>query len=275
MCNHNEFDKNCKEELKIDLSMDRINTESIFGPYLIGASNYVEGMETKDQLYPYPEFGLYMLWEKVEEIDGNFKIKCIYVGKGEVKKRLRDHISKKDLDDIFYISVFECSNRVSKYLEQNVLDCYSLTLNKNENNDGGEKSELINYIDANCEFVGNDIFQYKMLEYEENKNQENVIYEFLLSISLNDKNKINKWKSKIKKYLDKGNVRFLEELYSYISILIRSGYQLNKDLREVCIYELSVRSKSGTDFVGIQGMDYFLKLRHEYDRSLKLVHCFK
>ena len=63
-------------------------------------------------------------------------MKCIYVGKGMGESRINDHVNKKSLKNTgisIYASFYECSNRMSKYLEQLFLDTYKFPLNTNEN----------------------------------------------------------------------------------------------------------------------------------------------
>lgn len=82
--------------------------------------------------------GLYHLWVDFENCTDHHThtMKCIYVGKGFAEDRINDHVIKKSLKNTgvsLYASFYECSNRMSKYLEQLFLDTYGFLLNKNEN----------------------------------------------------------------------------------------------------------------------------------------------
>lgn len=82
--------------------------------------------------------GIYHLWVDFENCTDHdtHTMKCIYVGKGTAEGRINDHVIKKGLKNTgipIYGSFYECSNRMSKYLEQLFLDTYKFGLNKYEN----------------------------------------------------------------------------------------------------------------------------------------------
>lgn len=82
--------------------------------------------------------GLYHLWIDHENCTDHetFTMLCVYVGKGFAEGRINSHIKNKwpNPDDVsLYASFFECSNRISKYLEQLFLDKYKFILNEYEN----------------------------------------------------------------------------------------------------------------------------------------------
>jgi hypothetical protein len=64
-----------------------------------------------------------------------FHMRALYVGKGRIGTRLRDHWKRKDFSEalLVYFTYVELSNRMSKYLEQLLLDVYDLPFNKSEN----------------------------------------------------------------------------------------------------------------------------------------------
>ena len=84
----------------------------------------------------YQGIGVYMIWEVVENIvyENNYKLECVYVGKGHVEDRMLVHKKKMSSNQCdFFISFYECENRIAKYLEQVILDFYRTRLNKAEN----------------------------------------------------------------------------------------------------------------------------------------------
>lgn len=80
--------------------------------------------------------GLYHLWIDYDNCDEHetYTMLGVYVGKGLAEIRVEDHIkSKWPKEQILYVSFYECSNRIAKYLEQLFLDKYKFHLNRNEN----------------------------------------------------------------------------------------------------------------------------------------------
>ena len=84
---------------------------------------------------------LYILWLKEDycDIHNVFLMKCLYIGKGELSKRIVNHFKSKDFSDemLIYFTSFRTENRKSKYIEQLLLDIYKTPFNKKEN--GGQK----------------------------------------------------------------------------------------------------------------------------------------
>ncbi len=80
--------------------------------------------------------GLYHLWIDYDDCDDHetHTMLCVYVGKGEAELRIKKHIKEKWPNQAnLYVTFYECSNRISKYLEQLFLDTYDFHLNKHEN----------------------------------------------------------------------------------------------------------------------------------------------
>jgi hypothetical protein len=80
--------------------------------------------------------GVYFLWVDYGchcEAHGTHKMICVYVGKGDAKVRVERHIKEKwPKDERFFVSFYECPNRIAKYTEQLFLDTYKFFLNSNE-----------------------------------------------------------------------------------------------------------------------------------------------
>lgn len=90
--------------------------------------DYLKGLRSKT--------GLYHLWIDYDNCDDHdtHTMFCVYVGKGLAEVRINSHIKNKwPKQELLYVSFYECSNRISKYLEQLFLDTYSFHLNNNEN----------------------------------------------------------------------------------------------------------------------------------------------
>lgn len=81
--------------------------------------------------------GIYFLWHKDGYCDKHdvFHMKCLYIGKGYILRRLINHFKTKDFSEemLVYFSYFIMNNRQSKYIEQLVLDTYNIPYNINEN----------------------------------------------------------------------------------------------------------------------------------------------
>lgn len=81
--------------------------------------------------------GVYILWHKNEYCVEHdlFHMKGLYVGKGRIQKRIADHFFKKEFSDemLIYFTYLELPNRISKYIEQLMLDTFRIPYNKNEN----------------------------------------------------------------------------------------------------------------------------------------------
>jgi hypothetical protein len=77
--------------------------------------------------------GVYLLWHKDAycAAHARFHMKCLYVGKGNIRLRLSDHRKSKDFSDamLVYWSYIGLENRKAKYVEQLILDLYSIPMN--------------------------------------------------------------------------------------------------------------------------------------------------
>lgn len=139
---NSHFNLILSEELKISLTIEKIVNESQCVSIELKPDESIEhALETNEILSSFEQkMGIYHLWIDQEYCSDHFdhKMLCIYVGKGYVKKRVKDHLSKKfsedkEIDETIYVSFFECENRIAKYLEQLFLDIYKLHLNEAEN----------------------------------------------------------------------------------------------------------------------------------------------
>ena len=135
-----EFDHIAQAELKNPPSVQEIINQSVFCTHLplddenilgnLTHQIFLKGLNAKS--------GLYHLWVDFENCTDHdtHTMKCVYVGKGGAEGRINDHVTKKVLKNTgvsIYASFYECSNRMSKYLEQLFLDTYAFSLNKYEN----------------------------------------------------------------------------------------------------------------------------------------------
>lgn len=91
-------------------------------------NDYLKGLHDK--------IGIYHLWIDYDDCDDhdNHTMLCVYTGKGMAEVRIKDHIKRKWPDKVsLYVTFYECSNRIAKYLEQLFLDTYDFHLNNHEN----------------------------------------------------------------------------------------------------------------------------------------------
>lgn len=81
--------------------------------------------------------GLYFLWHKDEYCPehGLYHMRALYVGKGSIPGRLKSHWADKPTAEqmLIYFSYAVLPNRIAKYAEQLILDCYDLPFNAAEN----------------------------------------------------------------------------------------------------------------------------------------------
>lgn len=81
--------------------------------------------------------GLYILWHKEEYCDlhDRFHMRAKYVGKGNLLSRIKNHWREKPTGELLliYFTFVEMPNRLAKYAEQLILDCYNLPMNHSEN----------------------------------------------------------------------------------------------------------------------------------------------
>ncbi|WP_255100221.1 hypothetical protein [Synechococcus sp. L2F] len=98
------------------------------------------------------ESGIYMLWEKGDycTIHELYHGKALYIGKGAVKARIWEHSKRKRLiqDEITCFTFTLMENRMTKYIEQLILDLYDIPLNIAENRGNGTLCSYINQGEA-------------------------------------------------------------------------------------------------------------------------------
>ena len=129
---HEEVDKIAKSELADPIPLQEITRTNIgwFGDRSICDHHISEwGLDRRE--------GLYILWHKSDycAVHDRFHMAALYVGKGNIGIRLRDHWKNKDFSDelLIYVTYAELPNRLSKYYEQLLLDIYDFPFNKAEN----------------------------------------------------------------------------------------------------------------------------------------------
>jgi len=137
---YNKFDSTCSKELISPISVHEIINESDFcislaidiieehQDDLLTVNEHLAGLKDKN--------GLYHLWVDHSHCTDHevHSMICVYVGKGIVLDRIKDHLKTKwPKEEMIHISFYECENRISKYLEQLFLDTYNYHLNKSEN----------------------------------------------------------------------------------------------------------------------------------------------
>jgi hypothetical protein len=131
------FDKISASELVLHISLKDLTHSNIgwfsdksIGDHLINEWN----LEQKE--------GIYIIWHKNDYCAKHemYHMRALYVGKGIIGTRLRSHWKNKDFSEelILYFTFFEMKNRVSKYIEQLLLDIFDFPFNKVENT-GKEK----------------------------------------------------------------------------------------------------------------------------------------
>ena len=142
---YSDFDDIAKKELAAPPSVHEIINLSIFCTGLPLDDENILGNLTHQMFLKAlnSKNGIYHLWVDFENCTDHdtYTMKCIYVGKGNAEARINDHVFKKNLKNTgvsIYSSFYECSNRMSKYLEQLFLDTYKFSLNKNENSGTNE-----------------------------------------------------------------------------------------------------------------------------------------
>lgn len=136
-----EVDDILRRELKDAFTVNAIVNESRFCTNVpLGfLNNDEEDTVTLDDIFHRwkGKQGLYHLWVLENDYCDKhevFSLRCLYVGKGIALKRAKKHIKEKWPDvGQFYISFYECSNRIAKYLEQLFLDEYAFDMNDYEN----------------------------------------------------------------------------------------------------------------------------------------------
>jgi hypothetical protein len=84
------------------------------------------------------KIGVYHIWTDDDFCEEHQRrnLECVYAGKGDALTRLMNHAKHPDrlvADMPYWITFFECKNRVAKYIEQLFLDIYNFPENTNEN----------------------------------------------------------------------------------------------------------------------------------------------
>lgn len=135
---YSAFDRVSSSELLNPPSVDDIINKSNFCTIVpINEDLQLEDLTHKDFLRGLQnKCGVYHLWVDFDNCDDHetYTLRCVYVGKGFAETRVNAHIKSKFPDhDVIYAGFYECSNRISKYLEQLFLDTYNFELNKYEN----------------------------------------------------------------------------------------------------------------------------------------------
>ncbi len=129
----NEFNQTIKLETNFNISIEKMCHSNIgwFTDKSISNESLLEDWGINNKT------GIYFLWHKNGYCDKHdlFHMKCLYVGKGEIIKRIIQHFKTKDFSSeiLVYFTYLETSNRIAKYLEQLVLDIYDIPFNKVEN----------------------------------------------------------------------------------------------------------------------------------------------
>lgn len=128
----NSFNKAILEETKLEISLQEVIHSNV--SWYIDRSIDNSGL---DGLLIDAPFGVYILWHKNDycNFHERFHMKALYVGKGKPKRRVAHHWATKNTADemLIYFTFYACSNRVSKYIEQLLLDIYDFPMNKSEN----------------------------------------------------------------------------------------------------------------------------------------------
>lgn len=133
-----DFDSTAKAELRDPPAASQIVNASEFCTLVpIDEAIRFGGLTHKDYLKGLQgKIGLYHLWIDYDNCDDHetHTMLCVYVGKGLAEARINSHIKDRwPKQELLYVTFYECSNRISKYLEQLFLDTYSFHLNSNEN----------------------------------------------------------------------------------------------------------------------------------------------
>jgi len=170
---YTRFDNLISAELALKASAGFIVNESSFCTMIQrNVMSALDGLTLRDLVRGLSGgMGVYHIWRYDDfcDIHQRHNLECMYVGKGAAFTRLLDHMSdsleeqaarfdpeamaalekrkaedrrkKKERfhwDEPYWISFFECENRVAKYLEQLFLDTYRFPVNTNENPGRGE-----------------------------------------------------------------------------------------------------------------------------------------
>lgn len=133
-----DFDIIASQELLNPPSAHKIVNESTFCTFVpLDEAIELGDLTHKDYLKGLcGRTGIYQLWINFENCTdhGTYTMLCVYVGKGLAEVRVNSHIKEKwPKKEDLYVTFYECTNRMAKYLEQLFLDTYAFYLNNNEN----------------------------------------------------------------------------------------------------------------------------------------------
>lgn len=132
-----EFDNVAAAELKTPPSVDEIVNHSLFCTIVPHQAEPILDLTHRDFLKGLSgRTGLYLLWNDFEQCTDHdtHTMVCVYVGKGLAEGRVNSHVKDKwSRGQSTYVTFYECSNRIAKYLEQLFLDIYDFDLNNYEN----------------------------------------------------------------------------------------------------------------------------------------------
>ncbi|MBD1208922.1 MAG: hypothetical protein H9535_10850 [Ignavibacteria bacterium] len=136
VCNCNsilpDFDSNIKKETNFNLSLHHLCHSNIgwFSDKSICDDHFLADWIVNKTL------GVYFLWHKDDYCPTHelFHMKCLYVGKGLVLRRIINHFLVKDFsaEMLVYFTYLEMPNRQAKYVEQLILDIYNIPHNHSE-----------------------------------------------------------------------------------------------------------------------------------------------
>jgi hypothetical protein len=160
---YRQFNSIIRKELAVPLTAHKIVNESqlctmiqkdTFRTNSVTALG-IEGLTLRDVLRGLDnKMGVYHIWmdEDFCDVHKRQNLECVYIGKGEALTRLLDHAKhpQRLLGDVpYWITFFECKNRVAKYIEQLFLDIYYFPENANEN--PGTKELWASWTRERCE----------------------------------------------------------------------------------------------------------------------------
>ncbi|WP_061017337.1 hypothetical protein [Vibrio splendidus] len=117
------------------------------------------------------EMGVYLCWDVIDYDSRNeqYLLECIYVGKGWAKNRVDKHLKKKMSNNRYFITFYECENRIAKYIEQLFLDYFYFDLNRSENHG---KEPLYHFIDDMT--LVNGCYRFQAIDIERHMNDPRV-----------------------------------------------------------------------------------------------------
>ncbi|CAH1546809.1 conserved hypothetical protein [Vibrio rotiferianus] len=134
---YDKFDSISKKELANPISLTQVVNDSYSNCIMINEIKNSENASLKEVFSKLKgQVGVYCLWLYITDcpVHDKQKFECLYVGKGDVVKRLKEHFEEKwSYPKIIHITFFECENRIAKYIEQLCLDTFEFAYNSKEN----------------------------------------------------------------------------------------------------------------------------------------------